>query len=207
MKNKGLIITTLIFFLIVNTNYFWEAKLGVLAFPAFIFLALVFIILSFLLLRQLIIGVKEKFTNKSRVVAIGIMTIILILTFIKPNGLINFDKFNGTDLLIAQREGAANCMTTIKLKENMTFRERSVCFGVTEIKGTYELRNDTIFFKNIEYGRNENEFYEFAVIKPSKINADKFDFVRFKNRNDTIGNELWIVKNELKGLKTKKPNL
>ena len=68
--------------------------------------------------------------------------------------------------LIAQREGAADCMTTIKLKENMTYRERNVCFGIMEIKGTYELRNDAIFFGNIVYGINGNEFYEFAVIKP-----------------------------------------
>ena len=206
MKNKGLIISTILFFLIVNTNYFWEGKLGIVAFPVFLILVLVFIVLSILLLGQLIKGIKERFSDKTRNVTIGIIATILILIFLKPNGLINFDKFNGTDILIAQREGAANCMTTIKLKENMTFRERSVCFGVTEIKGTYELRNDTIFFENIEYGRNENKFYEFAVIKPSKINTDKFDFVRFKNKNDTIGNELWIVKNELKELKTKKPN-
>lgn len=201
MKNKGLIISTLLFFLIVNTNYFWEGKLGIVVFPIFLILVLVFIVLSILLLGQLIKGIKEKFSDKTRNVTIGIITTILILVFLKPNGLIKFDKFNGTDILIAQREGVANCMTTIKLKENMTFRERRVCFGVTEIKGTYELRNDTIFFENIEYGRNENEFYEFAVIKPSKINPDKFDFVRFKNKNDTIVHELWIVKNELKELK------
>jgi hypothetical protein len=203
LKNKVLIISTLFFFLIINTNYFWEGKLGIVAFPVFLILVLVFIVLSILLLNQFVKGIKEKFSDKSRIVTIGIVSIILILTFIKPNGLINFDKFNGTDILIAQREGAANCMTTIKLKENMTFRERSVCFGVTEIKGTYELRNDTVFFENIEYGRNENEFYEFAVIEPSKINPDKFDFVRFKNKNDTIGHELWVVKNELNELKTK----
>lgn len=149
----------------------------------------------------MIIGIKEKFKNKSRIVTIGIIAIILILIFLKPNGLINFDKYNGVDLLVAQREGAANCMTTMTLKENMTFKENNVCFGVTEIKGNYELKNDTIFFKNIEYGRDANEFYEFAVIIPSKINADKFNLVRFKNINDTVGNELWIIKNELTELK------
>jgi len=206
LRDKGLLISTLLLFLIVNTNYFWEGKLGLVAFPVFLILAFTFIVLSILLLGQVIKGLKEKFSDKTRNIKIGIITVMLVLIFLKPNGLINFDRLNGNDILIAQREGAANCMTTLKLKENMTFKERSVCFGVSEIKGTYELKNDTIFFKNIEFGRNENEFYEFAVIKPSKINNEMFDLVRFKSENDTIGHELWIVKNELNELKNKKPN-
>lgn len=126
------------------------------------------------------------------------MTTVLILTFLKPNGLINFDKLSGNDVLVAQREGVANCMTTIKLKENKTFRERIVCFGVSDIKGTYELKNDTIFFKNIEFGRYNNEFYEFAVIKSSNNNT--FSLTKYKNKNDTIGYELLVVKNELNEL-------
>ena len=206
MRDKGLLISTLLLFLIVNTNYFWEGKLGLVAFPVFLILAFTFIVLSILLLGQVIKGLKEKLSDKTRNIKIGIITVMLVLIFLKPNSLINFDRLNGKDILIAQREGAANCMTTLKLKENMTFKERSVCFGVSEIKGTYELKNDTIFFKNIEFGRNENEFYEFAVIKPSKINNEMFDLVRFKSENDTIGHELLIVKNELNELKNKKPS-
>lgn len=205
LKNKGLIISALIFFLIVNTNSFWEGKLELLAFPIFIFLVTVFFALLFFLLRQLFIAFKESFRNKNRIITIAIITIVLVLIFLKPNGLVNFNKPKGKDLLIAQKEGGANCMTTIKLKENNKFRERSVCFGATKIKGIYELRNDTIFFKNIEYERNENEYYEFAVIKSSKfgINKNKYVLVRFKNLNDTIGHELLIIKNELKTNKTK----
>jgi len=206
LRDKGLLISTLLLFLIVNTNYFWEGKLGLVAFPVFLILAFTFIVLSILLLGQVIKGLKEKLSDKTRNIKIGIITVMLVLIFLKPNSLINFDRLNGKDILIAQREGAANCMTTLKLKENMTFKERSVCFGVSEIKGTYELKNDTIFFKNIEFGRNENEFYEFAVIKPSKINNEMFDLVRFKSENDTIGHELLIVKNELNELKNKKPS-
>lgn len=195
MKNKGLIISTLVFFLIVNTNYFWEGELGLYAFPAFILLVIIFFVLVFMLFLQLISAIKEKFKNKKRLLTIGLLTVVLILTFLRPNGIVNFENLQGNDLLVAQREGVANCMTTFKLKENNRFSEINVCFGVTKISGEYIIKNDTIFFENIEYGRHENEFYEFAVIKPSKINPDKFDLVRFKNKNDTIGHELGILKN------------
>ena len=79
---------------------------------------------------------------------------------------------------------------------------------MTEIKGNYHLQNDTIYFDNVNVGRHENEFYEFAVIKPSKFDNSKFfgDLIRYKDLLDTIGHELWITKIELNKLKDKKPN-
>lgn len=208
MKNKGLLITTIIFFLIVNTTYYWEGKLGLFAFPTFLILVIFFLGLGFALIRQIYFLIKEKFADKTRLINIGLLTIVLTLTFLKPFGLIDFDKLEGDNILIAEREGAANCMTTLKLKDNFTFSERSVCFGVTEIKGNYRLQNDTIYFDNVSLGRHENEFYQFAVVEQSKFNNDgkHFDLKRYKSLTDTIGHELWITKNELNKLKNKKPN-
>jgi hypothetical protein len=208
LKNKGLIITTIIFFLLVNTTYYWQSKLGLLAFPAFLFLVVVFFVLLILLLLQLFLAIKEKFSDRQRLLIIAMLTIVLVLAFFNPAGIIDFERFEGSDILIAQREGAANCMTTFKLKENNKFTEKSVCFGMTEIKGDYKLKNDTIFFENVELGRDENEFYKFAVIRPSKFYKDNnhFDLVRFKDLNDTIGRELWITKNDLYKPTDKKPN-
>jgi hypothetical protein len=151
---------------------------------------------------------KEKFSDRQRLLIIAMLTIVLGLAFFKPAGFIDFEKFEGSDILIAQREGAANCMTTFKLKENNKFTEKSVCFGMTEIKGAYKLKNDTIFFENVELGRDENEFYKFAIIRPSKFNKDNnhFDLIRFKDLNDTTGHELWITKNDLYKPTDKKPN-
>jgi len=102
-------------------------------------------------------------------------------------------------LLIAQREGAANCMTTLKLKEDNTFIERNVCFGVTETKGKYRLSGDTIYFENVSLGRHVKKFYQFAVIV-DKEQEGKYsgDLVRYENYSDTTGIPLWISKNELK---------
>jgi len=167
--------------------------------PAFLALVLVFLGLAIALLRHIFIAAKEKLTDKHRLLTIGLLAAVLCLTYLFPFGIINFDRLSGNDLLVAQREGAANCMTTFKLKDNNTFTERSVCFGVTESKGNYKILRDTIFFENVEIGRHEDGFYKFAVIRPSKFNTDsnRFDLVRFKGVGDTTGHELWIIKNEL----------
>jgi len=208
LKNKGLLITTILFFLIVNTTYYWEGKLGLFAIPAFLLLVVIYFGLAISLVRQIYFAVKEKLVDKTRLFYIGLLTLVLALTFVRPFGLVNFDKLEGGDILVAEREGAANCMTTLKLKDDFTFKERNVCFGVTEIKGKYHLQNDTIYFYNVELGRHENEFYKFAVVNPSKFNKDgkHFDLTRYKSLTDTIGHELWITKNELHKLKNKKPN-
>jgi hypothetical protein len=197
VKNKELIITTLVFFLLVNTSYYWEGKLGHGAFPVFMILILVFIGLAIALLRQLVFALLEKFSSRQRIFTMGFMASVLAVTFLKPAGLINFDKFEGEDILVASREGAANCMTVFKLKDNKKFSEVTHCFGVSQYNGYYTLKNDTIFFEKIEKGRDAKEFYRFAVIKPSKFNANRFDLVRFKNLEDTAGHRLWIWKNDL----------
>ena len=196
LKNKGLIITTIVFFLFVNLNHFWEGEMGILAFPIFIFLAIVFLVLAIICLIQIGKGFKEKFSNRKRNWTIGIMAISLGLIFLKPNGIINFDKLEGEDLFIAQREGAANCMTTFKLKPNNKFKERSVCFGVSEARGNYKIKNDTIFFSDVSVPRGNEEYYEFGILKKSKYRDEKALF-RYRSRSDTIGNELWITKNEI----------
>ncbi|HAD13894.1 MAG TPA: hypothetical protein DCF33_15820 [Saprospirales bacterium] len=208
MKNKGLYITTIIFFLLVNTTYYWEGKLGLFAIPAFVLLVVVYFGLSIALLRQICFSVKEKFKQNHRFILIGLLTIVLLLTYFKPLGIVDFDKFEGADILIAEREGAANCLTTLKLKDDYTFRERIGCFGVSEIKGTFRIANDTIYFDNIQLGRYEESFFRFAVIKPTEFDNPKIsgDLIRYKDLTDTVGHYLWITKNDLSKLKVKKPN-
>jgi hypothetical protein len=199
MKRNELIISTTIFFLAVNSKYLWEGKLGFFAFPAFIFLVAVYILLAIVLLKQLVSGTKEKFADKKQLLVISFLTIVLTLTFLFPSGLIAFAKLEGKDLFVAQREGAANCMTEFKLKEDHKFVERSVCFGVTETKGDYALKGDTIFFSNISLGRGEKDYFAFAIIKKAESQNKKIigNLVRYKNLSDTAGHVLWIIKNDL----------
>lgn len=199
MKRKGLLIASIVFFLTVNTSYFWEPRLGLFAFPTFFILIGYFLTLSVLLLIQFFFAIKEKFIDKQRLVLIATMTFVLATSFLFPSGLINFSTFERDSLLIAQREGAANCMTTLKLKADNKFVERNVCFGVTETTGNYSLKNDTIFFEKVSLGRHENDFFEFAVIKKREhTNGNSWsEIVRYKNYSDTTGRALTITKNEL----------
>ncbi len=207
MKNKGLFITTIIFFLTINTKYYWEGKLGLFAFPAFLILVVIYFGLAIALVRQIYFIVKEKFTNKARLLTIGFLTIVLVLTFFKPSGLIDFDKLEGEDILVAQREGAANCMTTFKLKNDFTFREQNVCFGVTEVIGTYRISNDTIYFESVKRGKQEDIKYEFAVIEELEhYTENPLALKLYKDKNDTIGLNYFIGKNKLKINPKKKPN-
>jgi hypothetical protein len=157
----------------------------------------IYIIFIFILLAQLYYGAKEDFKNINRLFCIGTIFIVLLLIGLKPFGLINFEKFESKDLLVAYSEGAANCSTRLKLKENGKFNERNVCFQITEICGEYVLKNDTIFFKNVNSEQN-GKYYEFAIIKKENIsNSNEITLVRYNNQNDTIGNRLWIEKYEL----------
>ncbi len=202
-KFKGLLITTIIFFLLVNTVYFWEGKLGLVAFPVLLILVVVYIGLLVVFFRHLYFSIKEKFENRSRLVILSILIVVIISTLLKPNGLVDFDNLSGNDLLVASKEGGGNSTTTLKLKENNKFRVRIVSFGVNEIRGTYKIQNDTISFKYNESEASENYFYKYAVIKQSKYNDKKrvIEFIRVTSSMDTIRSEFSIRKNELWRLK------
>lgn len=199
MKHKRLLIATIVFFLLINTTYFWEGKLGMFVMLTSLILIVTFLVLTVLLFRQIYFSIKEKFIDKQRLFVIGFLTLTLVLPIFFPGGLVNFEKFESESILIAQREGAANCLTTLKLKANKKFNERTICFGITEITGTYNLKGDTIFFDYDSPSRQGNKYYKFAIIKNvDSINkTHKGDLVRFKDNSDTTGIAFWIIKNEL----------
>lgn len=90
-------------------------------------------------------------------------------------------------------------MTTLRLKDDFSFIERNVCFGVTELKGKYRLQQDTIYFKYLEPAQTNDERYEFATIRPltSSNSQYKFTLIRYKNQQDRVGRELWVKVNKL----------
>lgn len=159
-------------------------------------LGIIYLGLFIAFVQQLYFLLKEKF-DKFRLMSLGLIATVLALTFFYPFGLINFDRLSGEDLLVAQAEGSANCMTTLKLKDNNTFIERSVCFGVTETKGRYKIVHDTIYFEKVKLGREIDTFYKFALLKPSTWNVGKVNLVRFVDMKDTIGRSLQVTQNNL----------
>jgi len=192
VKRNIWVIAALIFFLAINTLYFWEVKLGFYAMPMTLILFIIYCVLVIVLFRQVYIAIKEKLKNKKRLISIGIVSIILFLIYFRPYGLIDFEKFEGGDLLVAGREGVANCRTVLKLKLNNKFVEKSICFGVSDVRGNYLIKGDSIFFSNVQLGRGEKSYYQFAVINQSN------ELRRFKDDNDSLPDFLYIAKNELK---------
>ena len=111
---------TLILFLIINTRHYWEGEFGIFAFPIFIILFILFFLLCIELIRQIYISIRDKFTEKRRNFLLTFMFITLTLIIIKPTGIINFEKLEGENLYFAQAEGAANCTSTLKLKNQIS---------------------------------------------------------------------------------------
>jgi len=197
IAQNALLLSTLALFLLVNLRHFWEAETGALAVPVFIVLALAYFVLAVFCGVRLLRGFRDGFSDKNNTRTSVVLLLLLALIGWKPGGLIDFEQWDGEDLLIAQREGDANCLTTLKLKADHTFREKIACFGIKETNGRYEIRNDTIFFPAPDSGRGEaQEYYAFAVIKKSNY-SDKDALFRYRNETDTAGAELWIVKNEI----------
>ena len=196
MKKNAVLITTILFFLLVNTCYFWEPLLGDWSVPLVLILVLGYFVLLIVVVVQIYFLIKERFSNKSRVFHTIGLAMVLVLTFLKPFGMIDFTQFESEDILVAEREGAANCMTTFELKKDFTFKERKVCFGVTEITGGYNTMNDTLYFVNVKSGRREYDYYEFAVIRPSKYDKNIWELAFYEDAKDSAGDVLWITKNE-----------
>jgi hypothetical protein len=90
MKNKGLIITTIAFFLYVNTKQYWIGKTEPFGFPIILIGAITLLGLVIALTRQIYLTTKEKGSDRSRILILGLLAIVVALTFCRPAGLIDF---------------------------------------------------------------------------------------------------------------------
>lgn len=187
-RNKFIIGIAIGFFLLVNTSDLWTDDLGFYAMIFSIMLFLTFIGLTIMLIIQLFYSIKERFKKKERNLTAGILISVLILTVFMPFGLVNFKKFESKDILVAQREGVANCTVTPKLKENNEFTFSNICFGTTMTKGEFTIGGDTIYFQNIKLGRDVEKFYEFGI----QENEDRITL--FASNQDTLGLQLKVVR-------------
>lgn len=160
------------------------------------------ITLAGLFLSHLVKLIIEKFRNRQRLIVAAVLFVVVLSAFLKPKGIIDFDQLSGKDLFIALREGAANCQTVLKLKDNNSFVEMDLCWGIREIKGSYSIKGDTIFFTNVKPNRSNEKYYTYAtIIKKNKIEYGHYetigDLILHKGYADTTGHILWITKNDL----------
>lgn len=197
VKNKALWSATLAFFLIIQTVYFWEGKTGLFAFPIIVGLCIFYLILFFLLIQQLVLLTKKKFKEKHRIYISSTLAIVLISTAFFPSGIIDFEKFEGKDVLVAGWTGSAGCTTILKFKENGKLYKRVTCFGIKTMNSRYYIKNDTIFFVNNIDSKLEDQ-YQFAIIGKSRLSWNNRDgLFSYKTKNDSLPNELIIVYDKL----------
>lgn len=195
-KYKFLIISTVVLFLMINTDYYWAGLLGVFEMLLMLVYFVSFLVLAICLLRQLFLIIKERLQNRSRLYVILIMGLLLGLIAIKPFGIVNFEKFEGKDMFVAWREGVANCTTTLKLKENKKFSITSICFGKDKLNGTYSIKNNII---KLNYSSLSGRIkqYEFGIYKPDTNKKYRGEILLYTSKKDTMPYTLTVFKNEL----------
>ena len=194
---RQILVAIVLFFFITNTIYFWETYVGIWLIPILFILLIVFIILLVILAFQIFIAVQENFTNKNRIRLIPLMFIILLATFTKPTGIIDFEHFEQKNILIAKREGGGNCQTELKLKVNNTFYEKSYCFAVNRVRGKYSIQGDTIFFYDMKFQKMD-DYYEYGVIQKYLKNDYNYlgQISLFKSGDSSWNNFLYLEKIE-----------
>lgn len=203
MRNKALLIITLIFFLLVQFRYYLEDLFRTDGFHfmeiiSVFVLFLVFIILVISFLFQVEKAFEEKFNNRSRRYLIIFMVFVLGVTVWRPFGLIDFEKFEAKDVFVASAEGAANCHSILKLKDNKRFTFTSICFGVNKVKGTYSVVGDKIKF--VSFDRKEyHPKLKFAIVRPTIFSNSKVrsDVIMHFDDNDTAKRPLLVTMNEI----------
>jgi hypothetical protein len=198
MKRPILILAIVLYFLLVNTENLWISKLGIWGMLSFLFLSVFFLVLFSTLIVQLFYCIKEKFKDKQRLFTILVLALVLFQSIFYPK-LIDFTTIGRKSVMIANTEGVANCITTLELFDDYSFRKQSHCFGTSEIKGNYYIEGDTLYFKDISLGRDENDFYSYAVVSNYNLDINNFkgNIILYKTPSDTLGYSLGIVKNSL----------
>lgn len=116
---------------------------------------------------------------------------VLGTSFLFPSGMIPiFKESSSRSILTASAEGAANCMSTFYLLDEMHFAENTVCFGSNHLSGNYTKRNDTLFFEVTEPGRANHPYFQFAVFRNDSVQGKLLMF--YDNYTDTNPRRLWI---------------
>ncbi len=172
MKKNLIIVLSIIYFLFVNSSYFWEKLPGLWDMVLTGILFLSFVILAIILIFQIIKMIRNKFSSKITIINCIILTTVLTVTALYPLGIVDFRKFEGIDLILAQYEGAANCTTTLKIKKENRFIQRRICFGIDEYYGNYRIDGDTI---KLHYDEKSSfgSKYAYGLIKLDSIKNDK----------------------------------
>ena len=194
-KYRFLIISTVVLFLMINTQYYWKGLISDLDWALTLLCLIAFLVLLICLLYQLFLMFKERFKNRPRVYTVLAIGALLVLIFTKPSGIIDFEKLEGREMFTAWQEGVDGCGVGLILKENEVFYMKSNCFGIEDkMRGAYAIQNDTIKLK-FSTLKGFTKQYEYGVYKPA--NNITSEVLLYASKKDTMPYRLTIFKNEL----------
>lgn len=116
----------------------------------------------------------EKPKYYQRLLYVCVILVLSFLSLAEPMGLIDWEKYEGDNLLVAEREGTANCRTILKLKADNKFKYISRCFGVDFHLGTYRFKNDTLHFQ-LKKDLGYMDKLSFATLVKSEKDSSKYN--------------------------------
>ena len=187
MKGKGWLIFALWLWVMSNTIYLWQTWLGSWS---YLLVGLLWVSWFVVLMRgvyDFYFLVTRKNAGEGRQVRVVLMGAVLTMTGIWPGGWINWDRIlNGKCRLSAVAEGAGRCYTKISLYDSHRFVARTVCFGISEITGTFTQQHDTLFFNNVSLPEGQQPFFDYAIVQSKKDHPDEWYLCMLMYESDSI---------------------
>jgi hypothetical protein len=144
MKHFPLRYFTILFFLTVHLQYFWQYYLGLIGAAISLFLGIAFLALFAAMLFQFYKAVRERFAYRRRIINIVLILVVLVVTYFFPSGVVDFKQFESPAILTAYQEGTANCSKTVELKADGKFIEKDICFALSKAEGSYTKKGQTL---------------------------------------------------------------
>ena len=163
MKPSKTLIFTILLLLAVNTQFLWEGKVCVFLVVVYLLLLVCSIVLLVRLIKKVYRLIKGTDRSKQNLIECVVMGVSFCLIIAFPMGIVRFPNVGAPIKLKAFHEAAGGCGNTLYLREDGSFVERAVCFGIFDRKGTYRISHDTIYFSSDDYP------FDYAVMDSATI--------------------------------------
>ncbi|MBP5457992.1 MAG: hypothetical protein J6Y37_16005 [Paludibacteraceae bacterium] len=171
MKPSQTLILTILLLLAVNTQFLWKERMQVFFPLAFLIYSLLLICVMALFacfVRKVYPLIKGTDRSKQNVIECIVMAATLCLIVAYPMGIVRGPQEEVMPIKFkAYHEGGGGCGTTLYFREDGSFVDRSVCFGIKETKGSYRISNDTIYFSCDDFA------FDYAVMDSVTISVHR----------------------------------
>lgn len=171
MKLSKILIFTILLLLTVNTQFLWTDRMLVffpLAFFIYSMLFICVIALFVCFVRKVYRLIKGTDRTKQNGIECLVMAATFCLIVAYPLGIVRGPQEEEVPTKFkAFHEGGGGCSSTLYFREDGSFVDRSVCFGIEEKKGSYRISNDTIYFSCDDFA------FDYAVMDSVTISVHR----------------------------------